>query len=159
MKRAFAILLLAIAALAILFAWRSQTVPVDEAVRNRTFSDSMQGVTLVGYSTRANREGISGQEQYHIDGISHVSGDTWLFRTRLQYGEREIPAPIPLTVKWAGDTPVITLTDLPIPGAGTFTARVLLYRDHYAGTWSGHQASGQLFGQIVRRQDPDRRGH
>jgi hypothetical protein len=32
--------------------------------------------------------------------------------------------PIPLIVRWAGDTPVITLTDLTIPGVGTFTTRL-----------------------------------
>jgi hypothetical protein len=156
MKRACAILLVVGVATALLFMWRSRTLPVDEAARNRRFSESMQGVTLVGYSTRVNREGISKQERYYIDGISHLAGDTWLFRTRLQYEEREIPVPIPLTVKWADDTPVITLTDLTIPGVGTFTARVLLYGDQYAGTWSGHQAGGQLFGRIVRTSVPDR---
>jgi hypothetical protein len=33
------------------------------------------------------------------------------------------------TIKWAGDTPVITLTDLSIPGMGTYTARAILYND------------------------------
>ena len=66
-----------------------------------------------------------------------MSGDIWLFRTRLKYNDREIPVPIPLSVKWAGDTPVITLTDLAIPGVGTYSARVVLYRDQYAGTWNG----------------------
>jgi hypothetical protein len=87
-----------------------------------------------------------------IDKVSKVAGDTWLFQTRLKYGSREIPVPIPLTVRWAGDTPVITLTDLSIPGVGTFTARVLLYRDQYAGTWSGSDEGGQLFGRIIRER-------
>jgi hypothetical protein len=45
---------------------------------------------------------------------------------------------------------VITLTDFAIPGVGTWTARVLLYRDQYAGTWSGKRGGGQMFGKIVR---------
>ena len=126
--------------------------PDPIADRNRRFSESMNKVALVGYSTRLNREGLSKQERYEIDGVSHVSGDTWLFRTRLKYEDHDIPVPIPITVAWAGDTPVITLTDLSIPGVGTFTARVLMYRDQYAGTWSGKSAGGQLFGQIVRAQ-------
>ena len=120
------------------------------ADRNRRFSESMHNLALVGYSTRLNSEGLSKQERYEIDSVSHVSGDTWLFRTRLKYEDHDIPVPIPITVVWAGDTPVITLTDLSIPGVGTFTARVLMYRDQYAGTWSGKNAGGQLFGRIER---------
>lgn len=155
MKRKAAVLVIVIAAFllfAFLFTWTRRTVPANEVDRNRSFTHSMSGVTLVGYSTRLNREGLSSQERYHIDGISHVTGDTWLFRTRLKYDDREIPVPIPLTVKWAGDTPVITMTDLSIPGVGTYTARVVLYRDQYAGTWSGKNVGGQLFGKITRSE-------
>lgn len=114
----------------------------------------MSGVTLVGYSTRSGRPGLSDEEQYQIDKVSHLKGDTWLFQTRLKYASTDIPVPIPITIQWAGDTPVITLTDLAIPGVGTFTARVLLYRDQYAGTWSGKEGGGQLFGKIVRNSQP-----
>ena len=126
------------------------SAPTD-AQREQKFQEMMSGVALVGRSTRLNREGLSGEERYLIDKVSKLTGDTWLFQTRLKYGEREIPVPIPLTILWAGDTPVITLTDLTIPGVGTYTARVMLYRDQYAGTWSGKNAGGQLFGKIVHQ--------
>ena len=70
----------------------------------------------------------------------------------MQCGGRDWPVPIPVLIKWAGDTPVITLTDLAIPGMGTYTARVVLYRDQYAGTWSGKDHGGQIFGKIVRNR-------
>jgi len=35
---------------------------------------------------------------------------------------------------------------------GTFTARVVLYRDQYAGTWSGEKSGGQMFGKIVKNR-------
>ena len=123
-----------------------------EAERDRGFQQMMSGATLVGYSTRTNREGLSGEERYTIEKVSRMAGDTWLFHTRVKYGSTDVPVPIPLTIRWAGDTPVITLTDLSIPRLGTFTARVLLYRDQYAGTWSGENAGGQLFGKIVRAE-------
>jgi hypothetical protein len=153
MKRALLIVLCIVAALLAfaMFRGRPQQSEVD---RNRAFTQSMSGVTLVGASTRLNRDGVFGPEQYHIDGVNHVSGDTWLFRTRFKYQDKEVPIPIPLSVKWAGDTPVITLTDLVIPGVGTYTARVVLYRDQYAGTWSGAKGGGQLFGKIVRGAAP-----
>ena len=107
-----------------------------EAQRDRKFQKMMNAVTLVGHSTRLDQSGMFGEERYAIDKVSKLTGDTRLFQTRLKYGSREIPVPIPLTIRWAGDTPVIILTDLSIPGVGTYTARVLLYRDEYAGTWS-----------------------
>lgn len=149
MIRALLILIVLLAGLA--FFWTRGNAPTQsEAERNQTFTRSMSGVTLVGQSTRLNREGVFGPERYHIDGVTHLSGDTWLFRTRMDVHGKELPVPIPLTVKWAGDTPIITLTDLAIPGVGTYTARVILYRDQYAGTWSGQKGGGQLFGKIER---------
>lgn len=136
---------------ALLLAGCARKPAVDlEAERNRKFQEMMTGVTLVGFSTQSNRAGLSGEERYAIDKVSHLAGDTWLFQTRLKHGSKEIPVPIPISIKWADDTPVITLTDLSVPGVGTYTARVLLYRDQYAGTWSGKTISGQLFGKIER---------
>ena len=154
MKRALLIIALLLLALAIYALTRRNTPTQSEVERNRVFTESMSGVTLVGQSTRLSSDKVFGPEYYHIDGVSHVSGDTWLFRTRLKYKETEIPVPIPLSVQWAGDTPVITLTDLAIPGVGKYTARVVLYRDQYAGTWSGEKGGGQMFGKIVRGTAP-----
>jgi hypothetical protein len=122
----------------------------QQAEYERLLQERMRNVTLVGYSTRTNKEGTFGPEKYKIESIRKVSGDTWLFQTRLRYDGKDLPVPIPVTLKWAGDTPVITLTDLTIPGVGTWTARVLLYRDQYAGTWSGKTHGGQMFGKIVQ---------
>ena len=151
MKRLVVLFSVVLAAGLIWFLMRGNTPP-DEASRNRTFAESMQGVVLTGYSTRLNRPGLSGEERYYIDSVTHVSGDTWLFKSRFEHGGREIPVPIPLTVRWAGDTPVITMTDLSIPGVGTYTVRIVLYRDQYAGTWSADRegVGGQMFGKIVR---------
>ena len=86
--------------------------------------------------------------------INHA-GDRWLFVARVEFGGKDVAVPIPLDVKWAGDTPVITLTDLTIPGLGTYTARVLIFRDHYAGTWSGGGHGGHLWGRIERPEDAE----
>jgi hypothetical protein len=130
----------------------SRTQPPDVAQNEKKFQEMMTGATLVGTSTRLNKEGTFGPERYTIEKVSKISGDTWLFQTRMKFGSHDLPLPLPLTVKWAGDTPVITLTDLAIPGVGTFTARVLLYGDQYAGTWSGKSEGGQLFGKIVHEK-------
>ena len=123
--------------------------PDSEADLEKKFQEMMTGVTLVGNSTRFNKEGLFGPERYRIDKVSKIAGDTWMIQARMQYGTHDLPIPVPVAIKWAGDTPVITLTDLTIPGAGTFTARVLLYRGRYAGTWSAKDHGGELFGAIV----------
>lgn len=153
MKRAILLLVVLGAGLWFVLSSRKATPP-DTEERNRRFAGSMAGVTLVGRSTTINREGLSKEERYRIEKVTHLSGDNWLFQARLTFEGHDIPVPIPLQVEWAGDTPVITLTDLSVPGLGTYTARVLLYGDQYAGTWSAAAAGGQMFGRIIRESKP-----
>jgi hypothetical protein len=124
--------------------------PSSEEERNRAFETMMANVSLVGSSTRFDQEGISGEEEYVIESVSHIASGRWLFQTTMKLGSREIPVPVPVTILWAGDTPVITLTDLTLPGLGSYSARVLLFRDSYAGTWIGEDGGGHIFGKIVR---------
>jgi hypothetical protein len=56
-------------------------------------------------------------------------------------------------VKWAGDTPVISVTNVAFPGLGTYSARVVVYDGQYAGTWGGKDHGGQMFGKIVREDE------
>ncbi len=75
----------------------------------------------------------------------------WRFDTRFQCVGHDLKMPIELEVKWAGDTPVIILTDKPVAGLGSFTVRIVMSRGQYAGTWSvanGH--GGQMFGAIAK---------
>ena len=116
------------------------------------FQQMMSGVTLIGLSASLKDESIAGEEKYVIEKVSKLGGETWLFHVRIQYGSHDIPVPLPVTIKWAGDTPVITITNLTIPGLGTYTARVLLYEAQYAGTWSSKDHGGQVFGKIERQR-------
>jgi hypothetical protein len=123
------------------------------AERERAFEAMMTNVSLVGQSTSFDREGIVGKEEYVIEKCSRIAGDRWLLHTTMKLGSGDVTVPIPIIILWAGDTPVITLTDLSIPGIGSYSARVLLFRDHYAGTWTGAEGGGHVFGKIVRRDD------
>jgi hypothetical protein len=128
----------------------AKQAPTSQDELDRKFQEMMKGVTLVGRSTRLNDDKVIGEEKYVIEKVTKLTGDTWLFQSRLVYGGRDLPLPVPVAIKWAGDTPVITLTDLSIPGMGTFTARIVLYGGQYAGTWSAKDHGGQMFGKIVR---------
>jgi hypothetical protein len=139
---------LATAALTV-FLLRPRHDPAQDQL-DRQFEQMMNGVTLVGRSTLEGREALSSEERYVIEGVTRLAGDTWLIRSRFQYDGRDIPIVIPIQVRWAGDTPVLCLTDFTIPAMGTFSARVVLYRGHYAGTWSATDHGGQLFGRLSR---------
>ena len=119
---------------------------------DRKFEARMKGATLVGRSSRTHNDKISSEERYLIEGVSKLTGDTWLFRSRFQYAGKDIPLPVPVAIKWAGDTPVITLDKLSIPGMGSFSARIVLDQDQYAGTWNSEKGGGQMFGKIVHGQ-------
>ena len=94
------------------------------------------------------KPGPAKQEKYTINGVSKLGPDLWLIHARIQYGKKDVNVPVPVYLKWAGDTPVISITNLPIPGIGTYSARVLIYNNTYAGTWSGSDHVGLLNGTI-----------
>ena len=116
----------------------------------KEFQESMSGVTLNGHYTREDGSGLS-SDKYTIESVTKVKGDLWRFATRVQYGGHDVKMPVELQVKWAGDTPVITLTNAAVGGMGSFTVRIVVYKGQYAGTWSsakGH--GGMMFGTIVK---------
>ncbi len=120
------------------------------------FQEILSGVTLVGHFTIAGEadSGTLREEKYTITKVTKLSDDYWLFFARIQYGGRDVTVPLKLEVKWAEDTPIITLTDLELPNLGTFTARVIIYRGQYAGTWSSDKHGGHLFG-IINKNTPE----
>ena len=97
------------------------------------------------------------QESYTIKSVKKLpQGEYWLFTARIQFGKQDLTIPMPLEVKWAGTTPVITLTKVTIPGLGTFSSRVVIYKNKYAGTWTHGDVGGHLFGTIQPQADtPD----
>jgi len=117
----------------------------------RQFTDRMHGATLVGLFTVAGREDRpASPDRYEISSVEKVGGNDWRFNARIRYGNVDVTLPIVVTMLWAGDTPMITMTDVTIPTLGTFTARVFFYGDRYAGTWQHGNVGGQMFGRIEK---------
>lgn len=112
----------------------------------------LTGVKLVGRFTVTGKEnGNPRPEEYTISRATKLpEGDTWLIQARIKYGDKDVSVPVPVEIKWAGDTPVITLTNLTLPGLGTFTSRVVIYEGRYAGTWQHGEVGGHLFGTIEK---------
>jgi hypothetical protein len=117
----------------------------------RKFEKTMSGATLVGRFTiegQGDGDKPPAEERYVISKVTKIGEDRWLFVARI--GEAKVPVPLPLPVKWAGDTPVISVTKVSVPGMGTYSARVLIYDGHYAGTWDAGDHGGHLWGRIER---------
>ncbi len=128
-----------------------------QAQLDERFVKMMENVALVGFFTFADRpvdkNGLK-EERYTITSVKKINGDLWLFNARIQYGGKDVSLPLALPVKWAGDTPVISLSEMTIPGMGTFSTRLVLYKDQYAGIWTHGKAGGQMFGRIEKLPAP-----
>ncbi len=119
----------------------------------KQFQDTMVNVKLIGHYTMGDSAELH-DDSYVIERVSKIKDDMWKIEARIQYNNKDFKIALTLPVKFAGDTPVISLTDSMVPGFGKFTARVVMYNGAYAGTWSGSGAGhgGTLFGKIVKNE-------
>ena len=120
-----------------------------------TFQATLTKATFTGRwcSIKDGQLGPEKDEKYTINSVTKVGGDVWLIHARIQYGKKDIVAPIPVQVKWAGDTPVIIVDKVGVPGSGEYSARVLIYEKTYAGSWTGGDHGGLLNGVITNQKD------
>jgi hypothetical protein len=121
----------------------------------KKFAETMTGATLVGRFTvtgTADDKPLA-EDRYTLGTVKKLKEDLWSFEARIQYGGRDVKLTLALPVKWAGDTPVISVTNVAFPGLGTYSARVVVYDGQYAGTWGGKDHGGQMFGKIVRENE------
>ncbi|MAB89320.1 MAG: pyrrolo-quinoline quinone [Planctomycetes bacterium] len=122
----------------------------EQAAREAAFSKLMSGCKMVGVFTTAGSTEQPQPETYELGEVRKVEGNKWRIKAKIQYAKkRAITVPITVRVNWAGDTPMIQVTDLKIPLMGTFTARVLVFRGEYTGTWSAKSHGGHMFGKVI----------
>jgi hypothetical protein len=127
------------------------SLALDRAALEKRFAERMSNVALVGHFTDTNKKpGDLSEEKYIIEKAVKGEGNDWLLTVRIQYGKHNIPVTLKIPVLWAGDTPILSVTNLAVPLLGTFNARVVIHEDKYAGTWSGGGHGGHLFGKIVK---------
>ena len=127
------------------------TQPVDQAALEKEFTERMTNVVMNGQYTVGNKPPKA--DKYTIVSVQKLKGDDWLFRAQVHFYEKAFVMPMIVPVKWAGDTAVISVTDFGLPGFGTYTARVVVYKDQYAGTWGSSRAggpSGHMWGKIEK---------
>jgi len=127
-----------------------QALPTESLTDlERQFTERMQDVVLVGNFTIEGRETRGGSpERYELSRVAKVDDDQWRFDVHMVYGSVDVTLPVVVPIVWAGDTPMVTITDFSIPTLGTFTARVFFYDDRYAGSWQHGQYGGLMYGAI-----------
>jgi hypothetical protein len=125
----------------------------------QAFVDLLTNSVLVGHFSVEGRSNAGAKaERYEISRVKKVDGDNWVVQARISYGKVDVAVPVPVHVHWAGDTPVISLTDLKILGLGEgFTTRVLFYKDRYAGSWYHGKVGGHMWGTIEKAPPDERR--
>jgi hypothetical protein len=124
----------------------------EKAALYEKLSNYLTGTRWTGKFTVTGMESPPKTEYYEITkAVKADEGDYWNLVARIKYGKYDTTIPLPpIEIKWAGETPVITVDKLTIPGMGTFDARVVVRGGKYAGTWMHDDVGGHLFGTIKR---------
>jgi hypothetical protein len=146
-----------IAALSLTFGYtQEQPAPAkpDQAELEKKFKEQLTDCVFDGHWCMMREGTLSDErsEKYGITAATKSGQDVWIIYAKMQYRGKEVSVPVPVQVKWAGDTPVITLDKVSIPGMGTYSARVLVYEKTYAGTWSAGDHGGMLHGLIKKNE-------
>ena len=115
----------------------------------KSFEKTMSDATLAGSFSIKGKDSV-GSDRYTLGSVTKKDGDNWIFVATIQYAGHSVALPLEIPVKWAGDTPVITVDNMGIPGLGTYTARVMVFGDQYVGIWGSSDGShgGQMWGHV-----------
>lgn len=125
----------------------------EQQQREAAFSEQLSNSVLTGSFTVDGDETVPKPERYEIESVTKATGNLWTFMTRIKYGKTDARLPVTVPVVWAGDTPMVQLTNATIPGLGQeFSARVIFYENRYAGTWQHGAKGGLMFGTFRKAQ-------
>lgn len=124
---------------------------VSLTAEEQAFATLLTGADLVGSFTVDGQTGTPKQDRYSITKATKLKGNQWAIFARIKYNEVDITVPVGVNVDWAGKTPVLSVTDLKIPGLGSeFGSNILFQGDRYAGTWQHGKVGGHMWGRVER---------
>ncbi len=131
---------------------KPETATVDRAALEAEFAKTLENAVLVGKFRLISNDEIGDEkpERYEIRSAKKLAGDRWIITARVKYGTLDVEFPFPVDVVWAGDTPIISVTDVRFLTYGPYTARVMVYRGLYTGTWFGPGHGGLMSGRVER---------
>ena len=123
---------------------------LSQAELEAKFEKTMSGAVMAGSFNVNGSDKPPAHDRYALGSVTHKAGEIWIIVANIQYGKHDVSLPLEIPVKWAGDTPVISVTDIGFPGLGKYTARVMIYGDQYVGIWGSSDGShgGQMWGKI-----------
>lgn len=119
------------------------------AALEKKFEDSLTNASMEGVFTvdgmKSDKPPL--KDVYKIESCKKSGGDVWIITAFI--GHSNVKLPVPVEVRWAGDTAVIMLTDVGLPGMpGKFSTRLLIDGQRYAGTWSHDKVGGHMWGTL-----------
>ena len=136
----------------------TSTPAVELNEQEQAFFDLMKDSVLVGHFSidGADKDAPARTDRYRINGVSKVQDENWLVNARVVYGDFDVVVPVPVKMHWAGDTAVLSVTDLTLPVLGEgFGSRLLFDGKRYAGTWAHGEVGGHMWGKIEKQSDAE----
>lgn len=131
--------------------------PKEDEQRDQKLAEYLTGSKFVGRFTIIGKEdGKMPTDEYTLQSVKKIpGGNLFMITARIKYGDKDLVVPMPIPVEWAGKTPMISLDNFTIPGMGTFSAKIVINKGRYAGTWSHDEKGGHMFGVIKKSEQPD----
>ena len=125
---------------------------------HKAFSEMLTDATFKGtWAPIAGGElGEEKDDGYKIVRVTKKKGYYWEFITRMNIRGTEIDFPMPIQVRFAGDTAVLILNDVPVGEGKTYSARVMIHNDVYAGSWWGVGGKGGTISGTISRGDGEK---
>jgi hypothetical protein len=125
----------------------------DQEAREEALALLLTDARLTGIFTDDTRPTEPPQrDSYSISKAECLEDGIWRIEALIEYGKNSVKVPLFIKIRWAGDTPVMTLDELEVPGLGTFTCRILFHGRSYAGIWRGAGHGGAMSGVIEPRK-------
>jgi hypothetical protein len=126
---------------------------VEQGEREKKFSEALSGTVLVGTfsidGVKMDKSPLP--ERYELKSVEKTKDGLWTFTARVKYLNQDLTLPITVPVVWAGDTPMVSLSDSTLPGLGNqLSAKVIFDGQRYAGTWQHGKFGGHIWGRIER---------
>jgi hypothetical protein len=124
-----------------------------QAQREAKFAEALSGAVLVGTFSI---DGVKAEkapftERYELKSVKKAKDGLWTFTARVTYLNLDVTLPVTVPVVWAGDTPMVSLTNTTLPGLGNeLSAKVIFDEGRYAGTWQHGKFGGHMWGRIER---------
>jgi hypothetical protein len=131
----------------------AQETPKGGSGDPTAFANSLKDATLKGTwaPIAGNRLGAEKDDSYQVVRAEQKEGDRWVIVWKVQIQGRTIEYPLPSVVKFAGDSAVLILDDVPTGDGKVWSARVLFHGDSYAGRWWGKDGKGGTVSGTITR--------